>query len=217
VRWILVAWIVGSALIGYWCRRERAGFWGAFLFALLFSPVIAGLALLIARPPRPPGERAGLERISRLKTVRAVDARVSRLTISRLITAWLVVIMLFGGIYWLQRQYIGRAANLPDAIQLSFEVATLGANRSLAEGVPTSLLGLERLLVLLIVALLISRTMAASLDRRRAAAGALRGTLGADLDALEAIVARQSREIAALAATMDVETAAAVTPGLRPH
>lgn len=47
---IAVAWIVLSLLVGLFGRDRAFGFWGWFLFAFLFSPLLAVVMLLLAGP-----------------------------------------------------------------------------------------------------------------------------------------------------------------------
>ena len=50
----LLIWILSSALIGYFGRFRAIGFFGFFLLALILSPVLMGIVLLVSMPRRDP-------------------------------------------------------------------------------------------------------------------------------------------------------------------
>lgn len=49
--WLAAAWILASVALGYAGRDRLIGFWGFFLLAMLFSPPLC-LVLLILTAPR---------------------------------------------------------------------------------------------------------------------------------------------------------------------
>lgn len=53
--WVFLIWIALSWVIGLLGRDKKFGFFGNFLVALIFSPVVGGLVLLASdnRPPAP--------------------------------------------------------------------------------------------------------------------------------------------------------------------
>lgn len=47
----IVLWVLASLLVAYLGRRRVGGFWGTLLFAIIFSPLVAVLALVLMRHP----------------------------------------------------------------------------------------------------------------------------------------------------------------------
>ena len=39
-----------SVLVGFFCRKRVFGFWGFFLLSMFLTPIIIGLALVLAAP-----------------------------------------------------------------------------------------------------------------------------------------------------------------------
>ena len=50
--WLIVAWILASCALGYLGRDRTMGFWGFFLFSLIFTPLLS-LVLLALTAPAP--------------------------------------------------------------------------------------------------------------------------------------------------------------------
>lgn len=50
---IIVLWVLVSILVAYLGRRRVGGFWGTLLFSIIFSPLVALLALVLMREPHP--------------------------------------------------------------------------------------------------------------------------------------------------------------------
>lgn len=51
---ITLLWLLLSALVGYMGRNRAAGFMGTFIAALLFTPLIVVIVLIVSRPaPQP--------------------------------------------------------------------------------------------------------------------------------------------------------------------
>ncbi len=47
MHYITILWIIGSLIAGLLGKNRWIGFWGALLFALFFSPVLAIAALVL--------------------------------------------------------------------------------------------------------------------------------------------------------------------------
>jgi hypothetical protein len=47
---LIAAWVLTSLALGYLGRGRAMGFWGFFLFSLLFSPLLCLLLLLLTAP-----------------------------------------------------------------------------------------------------------------------------------------------------------------------
>lgn len=52
---LVLAWVLGSALIGMVGQRYRFGFWGYFFASVLLSPIVGALMLIAAVPKRQRG------------------------------------------------------------------------------------------------------------------------------------------------------------------
>ena len=50
----LLAYVLLSLVVGFVGRNSRVGFVGAFVLSLLLTPVIMGLAYLVAEPRKAP-------------------------------------------------------------------------------------------------------------------------------------------------------------------
>ncbi len=79
--WLLVAWIIASWVIGMLGRDKRFGFFGNFLVAFLFSPVV-GLLVLLASADRV--DQDTLRRMRRNKREHARQQRERRRQEARL-------------------------------------------------------------------------------------------------------------------------------------
>lgn len=53
VMYAIIAWVLGSFVIGVLGSRFRFGFWGYFFGSLLLTPIIGVLLLAAAIPVRP--------------------------------------------------------------------------------------------------------------------------------------------------------------------
>ncbi len=52
---LVLAWVLGSALIAMVGQRYRFGFWGYFFASILLSPIVGALMLIAAVPKRQRG------------------------------------------------------------------------------------------------------------------------------------------------------------------
>jgi hypothetical protein len=59
---LLLPWIVLSLAVGYLGRGKSLGFWGFFVFSLIFTPIVGVLCVLVAGPE---------ERVRSVQVVRA--------------------------------------------------------------------------------------------------------------------------------------------------
>jgi hypothetical protein len=210
---IVIAWILASALVGYLGRYQRGRFWGFFLFSLLLSPVVGGLGLLLARPVSRP---AAARLIERRRVVAALpEGPVTRLAhrgLGALLVAWGLVVLSFGVVFW-----VLTGSALRTALQLSFDVATLGVGPLGIEGVPRMIVGIERLAVLLLIALLVARFVSAYHARAVHVLGAAAGEALPDFQELQAAVRRQDIAIAELRALVEPAPGEPVTASARSH
>jgi hypothetical protein len=49
----LLLWLLLAVVVGYMGRHRAAGFFGTFIAAVLFSPLIVVIVLLLSQPARP--------------------------------------------------------------------------------------------------------------------------------------------------------------------
>ena len=63
---LVILSIVLAAIIGFFGRKRRFGFWGYFFVSILFTPVMGFLALMAAVPKKDP--RLAKRRRSRIVT-----------------------------------------------------------------------------------------------------------------------------------------------------
>jgi hypothetical protein len=188
---IILLWIATSAAVGWFGRKRVIGFWGFFVLSILLSPILTGLFLLLAAPGKryiaeteqrvaASLRRAGVDAVhdahaERLTTPMAVHARTPG--IRRLVTAWLVVVAVFAGVYMVVGGPPGaglspsadEAFGPIDAVRLSFDVATMGTGGGdTTAGSWQWLASLERLIVLGILVMMVSSLISAQLASIRA-------------------------------------------------
>jgi hypothetical protein len=208
---IVIAWIVGSMLIGYLGRKRRAGFWGNFFFSMLVSPIVGALALLLAGP-------SGQQKDQTRRAVRAAASRKAAVVrpagintiASTFLFPWLGLLLLFSVIYAITLQGALDAAGLRRGFELSLDMATLGltgVSASGAAGGTRILMNLERLGVLLILATAIVRVVGSTADRR---VRQLRTSMDEAVSALEASNRSQREELERLRAVVAHAPARAV-------
>jgi hypothetical protein len=78
---ILLPWFVLSLAVGYLGRGKSLGFWGFFVFSLVFSPIIGVLCVLVAGPAeraRPLRVIHETEILELRATVRSLEALVQQ-------------------------------------------------------------------------------------------------------------------------------------------
>jgi hypothetical protein len=51
---LTLLWLLLSALVGYMGRHRAAGFMGTFIAALLFTPFVVVIVLIVSQPARQP-------------------------------------------------------------------------------------------------------------------------------------------------------------------
>lgn len=49
---VTLLWLLLSAFVGYLGRNRAAGFMGTFIAALLFTPLIVSIVLIVSQPAR---------------------------------------------------------------------------------------------------------------------------------------------------------------------
>jgi len=162
---ILVIWGLISALIGYLGSDRKGGFWGFFFFSFILSPLVAGLALLLGGGSKAAAQR---EVVTRQRQVAAARERGPSIVVDpreliRIAVLWAASILLFGALYALAFSLTWNS--LLQAFELSLQVGTLGFNVQPPGDAPAlitdTLFALQRMTVLGLLVLAISRLMAA--------------------------------------------------------
>ncbi|HKB11597.1 MAG TPA: hypothetical protein VKD69_13130 [Vicinamibacterales bacterium] len=160
----LIAWTLIAALIGYFGRDRRGGFWGFFFFSLLLSPLVAGLALILGGRNRQAAaveaERRRVRTVTSSAGITASTAGASTsagfLGIAKL---WVGSIFLFAVLYWLVFGFNFTSAG--SALYLSIQIGTFGFNAQVPPDtnpvVLQVLFALQRLSVLALITLAVSR------------------------------------------------------------
>jgi hypothetical protein len=125
----LIIWTLISAVIGFFGRERKGGFWGFFFFSLLLSPLVAGLALLLGGRSRQAAESEERRRTARVVATVPRSRRLAaeaRSPLGRLGLSWLVSILVFGFLYWVVFGF--RWNSFLAAGLLSLQIGTLGFN-----------------------------------------------------------------------------------------
>ena len=170
---ILAPWILLSLVVGYFGRDSRGGFWGIFFFSLLFTPLIGGLAVLLAGPS---GRARTAEARQRMAATRPASARpatrLSQLTAvaawRSLILSWVVVILLFAAAFVFSEATGSSLEGFKSALQISLDAGTFritGTDLGNGSAATRVLIGLEGFLVLGLMALQVARFVTQKQDR----------------------------------------------------
>lgn len=213
---ILIAWILGSLVIGYLGRKRRAGFWGTFFFSLLFSPIVGALAWLLAAPSsQEKDKQRRAVKVAIAKQTAAVP-KTRQATVATVATAflvpWLVMVGIFAVAYAFMIPGGTGAADWERGLELSLDMATIGLSGSAgggAAGLLRVLMSIERLIVLLLLATAVTRVTAALSDARLRQ---MRTTFDQSLGALEASNRAQQEELTRLRAVVAQASGPATPP-----
>ena len=209
---VLVSWILLSLLVGFFGRHGRAGFWGAFFFSLLFTPLAGALAVLVTGPSRSVRRaQAQLAASPRRAAAMAgrpyVVVRTSTGISGGLLIRWIALIAVFTGLFLLIDGTVGESGRFQTALRVSLDAGTFGvvaANVTSAQPIARVLFGLERLLALGLLVVTAGRTVGgrydATLEQLRAAAY----SRDQHLQELQAIVRSQQVELDRLRAMVAV-------------
>ncbi len=152
---VLAPWILLSLAVGFLGRLSRGGFWGMFVFSMLFTPLVGGLAVLLAGPSGRSRKTAAQKQAGVRRAGAAVQRRGESLSAGpvwrSLVIIWLVVVAVFGVLFMLVD-----STTLQAGFGISLDAATFrisGTNLGNGSSTTRALIGLEGFLVLVLVAL----------------------------------------------------------------
>ena len=202
---LLVWWTLASLFVGFLGRKRRFGFWGYSVFAFIFTPLVAAVALLFAAPRRPkvvakpPLSRTAAATIGRAAA--PVRGSVSFLPIvTRLVIGWALIIVVSGAVL---KIFGGMEAKA--GAQFSLETATFARTETerLQQNpmLEMAVVNLERVFVLLLFAWAISRFLERLAEYRIARVGSeVAGQSAERISDLESRLNQQQHELERLRA-----------------
>lgn len=174
----ITLWVLAGALVGYFGRHRALGFWGVFLFAVVFSPIIGALALLVfhSRGDRPV-RRTVVKRAPVAGLIPSVPAEfrpaaaelltavstIEVLTPRWLVITWCSIILVFAAVYWAfaAKYGTGQAHAQLDPVTTglvqSLNVGSLGGATDPQDHVIVLVAAIERLSVLVLLLAFMAR------------------------------------------------------------
>lgn len=176
----IILWILSAALVGHFGRHRALGFWGVFLFSLVFSPIIGILGLLVFHSSAGRSSRRTIVKTAPLAGVissvraglRPAAAEllsglsiVEGLTPNWLVITWCSLILIFAAIYGtLTAMYppVGVnswVASVTTGFVQSVNVGSLGAVTDPRDQVLVLISSIQRLAVLVLVIGFIARVL----------------------------------------------------------